>query len=94
MRPRLHYLLIFSLLLISWLQLSHQTDLHAHENNGSCEICLFAGALGNGVKPASITTPTLQFDYYFRLPAYASPRLIQISLITPRLRGPPSLSLA
>jgi hypothetical protein len=76
------------------VQLSHQTDLHAHDNNGSCEICLFASNLHNAVPPVAVIPPPPQTNYYFTLSRYESPRLTQPCLLVPRLRGPPSLSIA
>lgn len=94
MRPRLHILLVLALLVLSWLQLSHQTDLHVHDDNGSCELCLFAGNLQHGATMVASMPAPSQVHFYFNLRRYASPTLTQPCLLLPRLRGPPPLSFA
>lgn len=93
MSPRFHLLLVFALLFLSGLQLAHQSDLHAHEDNGSCEICLFAGNVHDGIAFAPIQLTPPQTNYYYRLPLYQSTRLPRHGLLHPTQRGPPTLSI-
>lgn len=54
MPPRgLHIFLALALLLFSWAELEHSTDLDAHHGGESCAVCLFASPLGNGATPAA-----------------------------------------
>lgn len=94
MRRRLHLLLILALLALGWLQLAHQTDLLAHQDNGSCELCLFAGNLQHGATGVAATPKLVQFSYYFQPRRYAAPHLTRPCLLLPPLRGPPPLSFA
>lgn len=49
----LHIFLVLALLLFSWAELEHSTDLDAHHGGESCAVCLFASPLGNGATPAA-----------------------------------------
>jgi len=92
-RPRLHILLALALLTLSWVQLSHQTDVHAHDGNGSCELCLFAGNIQHGATATPPTPNTKPIYCYYSPRRYVSPRLEQRAHLQPRLRGPPALSI-
>ncbi len=50
----LHIFLALALLLFSWVELEHATDLDAHHGE-SCSVCLFASPLGNGATPTTIS---------------------------------------
>ncbi len=50
----LHIFLALALLLFSWAELEHNTDLDAHHSGEGCAVCLFASPLGNGASPAAI----------------------------------------
>jgi hypothetical protein len=49
----LHIFLALALLLFSWAELEHSTDLDAHHGDEGCAVCLFASPLGNGAMPAT-----------------------------------------
>lgn len=88
----LHLALTLALLLFSWTQLAHATDLDAHSGDESCGVCLFASPLGHGATPAAL--PVLS-----RPDAGAAPLPIPAAAILPQTfrhtlgqRGPPQHS--
>lgn len=87
---RLHIFLALALVLFSWLELEHATDLDAHHGGESCNVCLFASPLGHGATPTA--TPPLTPQVAYR----ATPSWPTTSLLPPpyRLtlgqRGPPA----
>ena len=93
-RYALHLLLAAALLLLGWLQLAHELDLHAHDSGEPCEICLFTGHIGQGAPatplvfvvfhPADLYCPVL-----YVAPWVASYRAHGVSP-----RGPPRFSIA
>lgn len=57
-----HIALALALLLFSWVELEHSTDLDAHHGGESCAVCVFASPLGNGITPAAtLFLPPPQF---------------------------------
>lgn len=87
-----YLLLILSLLLLGWIQLEHQSELHAHEDNESCEICLFAGNISNGVAYTHALPTPPKLGRCYNAPLYQSPHLSRHGLPRPSQRAPPSLS--
>lgn len=47
----LYIFLALALLLFSWAELEHSTDVDAHQGGESCAVCVFASPLGNGATP-------------------------------------------
>lgn len=93
MRRTLHIVLAVSLLLLSWLQLAHELDLHAHHPGQACEMCLFTGHLAHGA-PSTVATPAPVHARYafFEIEAYDSPVIAQPFHAYLGKRGPPALS--
>jgi|GEM_PF-6765209 len=87
----LHVLLALALLQLAWLQLSHELDLHAHDDGQACEFCAFTGFLGSGATLRFSPDLLPFFTLRFFLPHYFSPRLAPYYLQTRRSRGPPAL---
>lgn len=85
----LHIFLVLALLLFSWAELEHGTDLDAHHSGESCAVCVFASPLGNGITPAA--TPFLPSPQV----THASPRTMATATLpqpyrhTLGQRGPP-----
>lgn len=88
----LHLALALALLLFSWTQLAHATDLDAHAGGESCDICLFASPLGHGATPAALPALPLPGADAAPLPLPAAPVLPQTFRHTLGQRGPPSVS--
>lgn len=88
----LHLALALALLLFSWTQLAHATDLDAHNGGESCDICLFASPLGHGATPAA--QPLLPHPQAGTAPSLtqAAPVLPQTFRHTLGQRGPPRFS--
>lgn len=94
MRRGLHTLLIVSLLLLSWLQLRHELDLHAHQSGHACEFCLFTGFAGHAAAASVATPPLDQARYAFEVGHYLAPIISQPFRHALSERGPPALSFA
>lgn len=87
----LHLLLVLALLLFSWTELAHKTDLDAHHDGQGCEICVLAAHLGHGATSAGPQLPVVTtHDTAPRYSAAAS--LPQPFRHTLGQRGPPRLS--
>lgn len=93
MPPRaLHIVLALALLLFSWVELEHSTDLDAHHGGESCAVCVFASPLGNGITPtATPFLPPAQITFIPQQPLAAA-ILPQPYRHTLGQRGPPSYS--
>ena len=94
MRRSLHIALAVSLLFLSWLDLAHHFDTHAHQPGHVCEFCLFTVHIGHGA-PASVATPApSRADPSFALHTYPNPALTPPLRSPPTPRGPPALPCA
>lgn len=94
MRRTLHIVIAVSLLFLSWLQLAHELDIHAHQPGHACEFCLFTGYLGHGAS-ATIATPALaHVQYTFELGRYRAPMVRWPFHLAQSPRGPPRRSHA
>jgi hypothetical protein len=87
---RLHLFLVLALLLFSWAEVEHNTDLAAHHDGESCAVCLFASPLGNGATPAALQPLSPQV-------AHSAPHSLPPAIVLPQpfrhtlgQRGPPS----
>lgn len=92
MRQRaLHLILALALVLFSWTELTHASDLQAHLDEQGCEFCLLGAHLGHGVPASAPPLPMAELqDTAPRHPATAeAPQSFRHS---PAPRGPPTLS--
>jgi hypothetical protein len=95
LRRPLHLLLAASLLLLGWFQLHHELTAHLEHHDGSCEICVFTGHLGD----SAISTPVLPSisDHPIRydlVSCYVAPTLSLLFRTVLSQRGPPAHSPA
>ncbi len=90
MRRALHIVIAISLLCLSWLQLAHELDIHAHKPGHACEFCLFTGYLGHGAT-VTLAMPKLAHAPYafYRAGYYRSPIVSQPFRFALSQRGPP-----
>ncbi|MEW6646741.1 MAG: hypothetical protein AB1450_06045 [Pseudomonadota bacterium] len=85
----MHIVLALALLLFSWVELEHSTDLDAHHGGGSCAVCVFASPLGNGITPAAtlfLPSPQVTFIPQQTMAAAILPQPYRHTL---GQRGPP-----
>lgn len=89
----LYSLLTLCVLFFSWDSARHDADLHAHQGNESCAICIFASGAGSGIPPTAATLPPEYPAITTRLPRQDN-SLYHPSgyLQTPWQRGPPDIS--
>lgn len=48
-RRRLAFVLVLALFLGAWVESGHLADIEAHDEEGVCATCLFAGSPGHGL---------------------------------------------
>lgn len=51
-RRRLAFVLVLALFLGAWVESGHLADIEAHDEEGVCITCLFAGSPGHGLSPS------------------------------------------
>lgn len=51
-RRRLAFALVLALFLSAWVESGHLADIEAHDEEGVCATCLFAGSPGHGLAPS------------------------------------------
>ncbi len=94
MRRSLHIALAVSLLFLSWLDLAHHFDTHAHQPGHVCEFCLFTVHIGHGAPASVATLDSSGVDHFFELHTYLNPVVRPPFRSTLRQRGPPALPCA
>ncbi len=94
MRRSLHIILAVSLLFLSWLDLAHHLDTHAHQPGQVCQFCLFTANIGHGTPASVAILAPPHIEYYFVPRHYLNPVVAQPFRLVLSLRGPPHLSFA
>ncbi|MET0029718.1 MAG: hypothetical protein ABW101_18960 [Candidatus Thiodiazotropha sp.] len=94
MRPlqhKFHLFLALSLLLLGWLQLQHELTAHLGHDDEVCEVCVFAGHLGNAALAAPPTPCTSHFTIRYEKPGrHIAPILEPPFRCVLSQRGPPT----
>lgn len=94
MRRSLHIILAVSLLFLSWLDLAHHLDIHAHQPGHVCEFCLFTAHVGHGTPASVAMLGAPGVDHFFLLGTYLNPVVGQPFRLALSQRGPPPLPCA
>ncbi|MEJ2453931.1 MAG: hypothetical protein P8103_07220 [Candidatus Thiodiazotropha sp.] len=90
LRFPIHLLLAASLLALGWFQLHHKLTAHLHDDGAACEICVFAGQLGDGVIASPVVPVTTDLPIRFSVANhYATPFLEPLFRSSLSQRGPP-----
>ena len=86
----LRLLLAASLLLLGWFQVHHELTAHLEHHDGSCEICVFTGHLGDGVVSVPIVPGKTDIPIrYDAVVSYIAPTPALLFRSVLSQRGPP-----
>jgi hypothetical protein len=86
----LSYVLAASLLLLGWFQLHHELTAHLESDGAGCQICVFAGHLGDGITASQIVLDKAEHPLCHTLSNhYAAPYLALLFRSALSQRGPP-----